>query len=281
MNYRQIKPSAAAARFVEFYWVLEVPAGEGFVQRIVPDGRAGIVLNFKNPFERQSGEKWERQPECFFIGQITAPLVLRPAGAAAMLGVQFRPEGAARFFGVPMNELNDAAVPLEALSRRLFRPLERARDCASPSQAVAAIDAVLARSAELGIPSDAPLRYAVAELDRSVGRMGVRQVADQIGWSTRQLQRRFNEAVGISPKMFARMQRFQALFRATEGQANDWVSAAVDCGYFDQSHLIRDFREFAGKTPSALLEQEIDLTRHFVRAKEMSHFYKTASGVAR
>jgi methylphosphotriester-DNA--protein-cysteine methyltransferase len=89
------------------------------------------------------------------------------------------------------------------------------------------------------------------------------------------------DAVGISPKLFGRMQRFQRVFWAVEGTTSDWIDVAVHCGYYDRAHLIRDFREFAGKTPTALLDQEIDLSRHFVQALAMSHFSKTAFGGSR
>jgi transcriptional regulator GlxA family with amidase domain len=111
--------------------------------------------------------------------------------------------------------------------------------------------------------------------------MSIREIADHIGWSTRQLQRRCKDTVGISPKLFGRMQRFQGVFRTMEDAASEWVNAAVRCGYYDQAHLIRDFREFPGKTPTALLDQEIDLSRRFVQPRRMSHFSKTEEGKSR
>lgn len=84
------------------------------------------------------------------------------------------------------------------------------------------------------------------------------------------------QAVGIPPKLLSRMQRFQRVFAVLENAGAGWADAAVECGYYDQAHLIRDFPEFAGKAPAALLAEDTDLARHFV-----SHFSNTAVGAGR
>src|SRR5277367_290588 len=88
MNYCQIRPSAAVGRYVEFYWMLEDKSPVSCVQGIIPDGRTTLILNFGSPFESLANCAWNTQPKCFFVGQITGPLLLRPSGTAGMLGVQ-------------------------------------------------------------------------------------------------------------------------------------------------------------------------------------------------
>jgi AraC-like DNA-binding protein len=260
--------------------MLEDKSPASSVQRIVPDGRPALILNFANPFQSQTDGVWKSQPECFFVGQITGPLLLRPSGPAEMLGIQFRPYGAAQLLGLPMCELTDSAIALEDLSRRLARELERLRQLPSLTRALAVLDSILHAFSQQACTDD-PVSYAVRAIEGTGGLTSVRDVADHIGWSTRQLQRRFKDTVGISPKLFGRMQRFQRVLRAMEGSASDWIDAAGRCGYYDQAHLIRDFREFSGRTPTALLDQEIDLVRHFVQARAMSHFSKTETPESR
>jgi AraC-like DNA-binding protein len=256
--------------------MLEDSSPANCIQRIIPDGRPELILNFGNPFESLTKGVWNSQPGCFFVGQITGPLLLRPSGPAGMLGIDFRPHGAASLLGLPICELTDSAIALEDLSRRLFRELERVRDLSSLTQALTALDPALCAFAEQSRIDDDPVSWAVREIERSSGMMSVRDVADRIGWSTRQLQRRFKDSVGISPKLFERMQRFQRVFRVMEDATSNWVDVSIDCGHYDQAHLIRDFREFSGKTPTALLDKEIDLVKHFVKGRSMSHFSKTA-----
>jgi AraC-like DNA-binding protein len=281
MNYRQVAPSAAVGEYVEFYWMLEDRSPASAIQRIIPDGRSGLMVNFGHPFQSYTSGVWNSQPECFFVGQITGPLLLRPSGPAAMLGIQFRPHGAARLLRLPMCELTDSAVALEDLSRSLFRSLERVRHLPSLTHALAALDPILGKFAQHDRTEDNLVAHAARDIERSGGLISVRDMADRVGWSTRQLQRRFKDVVGISPKLFARMQRLQRVPRVIDRPNSDWVDAAVHCGYYDQAHLIRDFREFSGKTPTALLDQEVDLSRHFVKALAMSHFSKTADGKSR
>jgi AraC-like DNA-binding protein len=277
MEYRQIRPSPSVSRFVEFYWTLEDQASNAEAQRILPDGRTALILNFGSPFESCTQGIWKSQPQCFFVGQITGPLLLRPSGPAAMLGIQFRPHGAARLLKMPMFELTDSAVALDAISTRLFRSVDSLRDFSSPALAVTFLDSILQSFSVQTRGHDQIVSHAVNAIEQSGGLIGISEVADRLGWSTRQLQRRFKHSVGISPKLFGRMQRFQQVFRCMEDPGSQWVSVAAHSGYYDQAHLIRDFREFAGKSPSALLNVEVDLARHFLPRPEMSHFSKTSA----
>lgn len=280
MNYRQIRPCAVVGEYVEFYWILQDESPPTCIQRIVPDGRAAIILNFANPFQSQKNGTWHLQPESFLVGQITGPLLLRPSGAAGMLGIQFRPHGVTRLFQLPIFELTDSAIALEDLPGRLFPQLEKLRDLRSLEQAAAALDSTLHAIAAQVHSGDDPISYAVNAIEHTRGLISIERMAERVGWSTRHLQRRFKSAVGISPKLFSRMQRFQRVFSAMENAALDWVDAAVYCGYYDQAHLIRDFRDFTGTTPTALLGHEIDLSLRFVQNHTMSHFSKTAESTS-
>jgi AraC-like DNA-binding protein len=265
MNYRQIKPSSSVARYVEFYWTLEDTPTASYIHRIVPDGRACMVINFANPFQSFAKGKWQLQPPCFAIGQITGPILLRPSGRSRLLGVQFRPEGVTQLLRLPMCELTNSAIALDDFSLGWLRQIEQVREIPSLTQAIAEIDRILYRRAAQTATENDLISYAISEIERTAGSADIKGIANAMGCSTRQLQRRFKNTVGISPKLFGRMQRFQGVLRAMTNSTLDWVSIAIDCGYYDQAHLIRDFREFSGKTPSSLLDHEIDLTQRFVQ----------------
>jgi hypothetical protein len=129
MKYRQVRPSAATAGFIECYWILEDDCrGTGDVQRVVPDGRSELILNFGCPFESVREGRWEKQPACFFAGQITRPMLIRSAGPARMLGVRFRPAGARRVLRLPMDELAGRVIPLEEIAPGLERELRGIRE---------------------------------------------------------------------------------------------------------------------------------------------------------
>lgn len=263
MRYREIKSGAAVSQFIKCYWVLEDGTPSLQTQTIVPDGRAELLINLREPFQQEANRKWSLQPDVFFVGQITGPLMVRPSGPVCTIGVRFRPEGASRLLRLPMFELTDSTVSLGDVSQRLFRKIHRLREHHSLAEQIHALEQVLLAAAGENEDDDL-VSFAVREFERANGLIGVGKLANSLGLSFRQFERRFRNVVGISPKLFSRMQRFQQVFRNVGDSHANWVDAAVSCGYYDQAHLIRDFREFSGTTPTALLAEEFDLSRHFV-----------------
>jgi AraC-like DNA-binding protein len=158
--------------------------------------------------------------------------------------------------GVPASEIVDRIVPLEVLwgdteIRLLCERLAGARDIAAAAalleNAIAERVATTRRSAHVELALCAADRLAHANVDA---------VADDLGVSARHLRRVFRDAVGVSPKAFARLTRFhRALRAAREGECGSWARIAAAAGYYDQAHLIADFRAIAGVTPRALLTE--------------------------
>ena len=261
--YREFTPGPAAQEFIRCYWVLEDGAPAKSTQTIVPDGRSELIISLAVPFEGDNKGEWRLQPEIFFVGQITGPFLVRPAGPARTIGVRFRADGASRLLGLPMFELNDTAVAVDDLSPVLCRRLEELRELASLTEQLCALEQILLKAVR-DSAHDQLISVAVQQFEGTHGLVGVSKVATLLGLSSRQFERRFRTAVGIPPKLFSRMQRFQRVLQMVEGPEATWVDTAINCGYYDQAHLIRDFREFAGSTPTSLLNEEFDLMRKFV-----------------
>jgi len=271
VRYRETRPSAQLQPFIESCWILEHDGSDGAPQRVVPDGHPELILNLEQPFEFFQGGEWHLQPRCFFAGQIDGPLLLRPTGPSKILGFRFRPYGAAMLFGVPMPELSRRFTPLEDLSRTLARNLDRALDSADP---LARVETALG-AGESSRFADPVVSEVVRRMIAGRGAVNVSALAREVGLSVRQFERRFHASVGLPPKLFCRTQRFTHVFHAI-GTGSNWADAAVECGYFDQAHLIRDFKELSGQTPAALLADDADLARHFLSRFGVSHSYKTA-----
>ena len=118
------------------------------------------------------------------------------------------------------------------------------------------------------------MRIAARIVD-SRGLIGVDELANDAGIGGRQLERRFLREIGIGPKLMGRIIRFQHVFRAVEQSNSAWAEIAVECGYYDQAHLIRDFNQFAQQTPVVLFSSQSALTRSFTRKSRKSDFYNT------
>jgi AraC-like DNA-binding protein len=270
VRYREFSPSPDLQPIVECFWTLESSGGPGAPQRVVPDGHPELILNSGTPFEALVGDGWRQQPRLFFAGQLEGPLLLRPAGPAHVLGIRFRPYAAAALFGGHMDELATRFTAVVELSPALSCALEDAVASAHP---IHGLETALRRAAR---PAD-PL---VAESVRRIlvaPDTDIAALARDLGISLRQLERRFRAGVGLSPKLFGSMRRFLRVFRAIEEPGATWVETAVSCGYYDQAHLIRDFRRFTGQTPAVLLARDADLARHFLERHGVSHSYNTAA----
>lgn len=268
MRYCEIQPQTSLARFIECFWTLEsesnLPATAP--ETIVPDGCVELILNFSAPFRelKENGIE-EQQPALFVVGQMTQPVAIAPTGPVQLLGIRFHPGGTAPFFPIPMHELTNQIIELNAIDPKLARKLIGVADnSASLSQKIAAVEACLADYASRSDTNSRLLRVA-ANAVRVGGRVTIDQLADAAGISGRQLERRFRHEVGIAPKLLCRILRFQQVFRAVEKKSAGWAGVAADCGYYDQAHLIRDFHEFARQTPAVFLTQSGQLTEAFTR----------------
>jgi AraC-like DNA-binding protein len=266
MDYREhgVRPPLDA--MVECVWFLR---GDGRhadpLQRVLPDGCIELVFHFGHRFAWVSADgAHHRQDACVVAGMLTAPLVLVPPDDADTMGVRFRPGCAYRFLRVPLSELTDRTIGLDCIwgssARRLEEELGAAR---GDGARLAIVTRVLTERLSATAP-DERVASAVRDLIRSAGRADVATIARRAGVTERHLQRRFADRVGINPKLLARILRFQNTLRQrTASTPLEWARVAVDCGYFDQSHLIRDYAALAGDTPASLRAAEGWLSSYF------------------
>jgi AraC-like DNA-binding protein len=202
---------------------------------------------------------------------------------AFVMGVHFKPGGAFPFLGVPADELSDMHVDLEMLWGWSAHGL-RDRLCEASTAADRFRLLELALIAHRFRPMEH--HYAVSTALDAFGRQTdatVRDLARDLGLSDRRFIEVFKSEVGVTPKLFSRVQRFQrarTMIHRVE-EAADWAGIAMDCSYFDQSHLIRDFQEFSGVSPAAYLrqykrfsDQHVYVKRyHFPLHSKLGQFY--------
>jgi AraC-like DNA-binding protein len=274
VRYREIHPSAQLRPFVNTFWILEHDGQDAAPQRVVPDGQSEMILNWGRPFEAFHLGQWQGQPRCFLAGQIDGPLLLRPDGPAKMLGIGFLPHGVRNVLPQPMHELSGRFTPVEDLSRSLSSNLNRALESADP---IAAVEAALLSALKNSRDADLLVAEAVRRIILHKGATDLAALARELGLSIRQLERRFLAAVGLPPKLFCRIQRFNNVFQVLGQPSRNWVETAIACGYYDQAHLIRDCKDLSGSTPQSLLGEDADLARHFYLRFGMSHSSNTAA----
>jgi AraC-like DNA-binding protein len=229
----------------------EVPSA--LVPLIVNMGPAWRMFDPRHPAEPP------RLHDSFVAGLSDTYTVVEPTGASLCMQVNFTPIGAHRFFGVPMDTLTNCVVDLENIVGPMACHLA-ARLYEAPSWEVrfAILDSVLAARLAAGREPSAEIVRAWHRLTETGGCLDIGTLASEIGWSRKHLIARFREQIGMPPKLVARILRFNRVTRLLERDTGErWAEIAYECGYYDQAHLIRDFREFAGSTPSDLLAHRL------------------------
>lgn len=232
------------ARFVEDVRVLVPVAGRIHRVEQLPDGRTNLHYRVM-----EGG----RTADVTLAGPRTRALFKDPTGVAQVVSLRFKPGWAAPLFGVPASALTDRYVALEDIWGR------SGADLCHELLAARSVPDVLGRlSRAIAVHSDRNDEPASASLARRAvrlleeGEARVEHVAARLGVTARHLRRAFTESVGIGPKEFARTVRLQRAVRLA-ATSKDWAYIAACAGYYDQAHLIADFRDLVGLTPGAFL----------------------------
>jgi AraC-like DNA-binding protein len=194
-----------------------------------------------------------------FVGGLhSRPALVGHDGAQSGIQLRVSPLASRALFGVPAGELAGADFAAEDVLGRVAGELQaRVAEAPSWAERFAILDHVLGkRTAGRPVPPR-PVREAWRLLLATGGRIPVATVAREVGWTQRQLARRFTEEIGLSPKLAARVIRFHRAQNTIAACTSSIATAAAKCGYADQPHLDRDFREFAGLPPSTWLQEEV------------------------
>jgi AraC-like DNA-binding protein len=220
----------------------------------LPGGRIPVIVHLEAPY-RVSTPAGAVAPAAGFVAGLhqTAARTHTPAGGTACLQLDLAPAAAHRLLSVRMDELADRVVDLaDLLGADAERLLEALREAPDWAQRFALLDAFLLRRLADARPPDGEVAWAWHALRRSGGRAPIAGLACELGWSHRRLIATFRREIGLPPKRVARILRFEhAVALARQPTAPGWAEIALEAGYADQAHLIRDFRAFAGTTPAA------------------------------
>lgn len=213
-----------------------------------------LVISFGEPFEIALGKTPgpDDRFASFTSGLFPGYVLINSSGGAECIQIDFTPAGAQRFFGMPLGEITSRMVRLEELSDPGLAELRRwLADTPDWDGRFALAEAFVQRRIGEGAPQSSEVDWAFRTIVTSGGSIRVRDVAEDIGWSRKHFAERFRNEIGLGPKAIARMARFnRALAMARGGAGDGWAGIAAECGYADQAHLVREFRDFSGLTPT-------------------------------
>lgn len=272
MFFRSVRPPQHLAEFVDNIWLYEGYEAAHTNERILPSGTIELVFNLREDeiriYRTDDLNECSRYSGAVVSGPYKHGFASDTTEEAFIMGVHFSPGGAFPFLGVSGDELTNAHVDLDQLWGRSARDL-RDRVCEAPT----------ARE-KFRIVEDALLDHLSRPLERHYAvfaaleslddfqEESVREMAKSVGLSERRFIDVFRSEVGLTPKVFGRIHRFQRLRQFIETtQEIDWPAVASIFGYFDQSHMIREFQEFSGTTPAAYLRRHVEFVEQSLHIK--------------
>lgn len=261
------RPGPPLRELVDVMWHWDGHPALPTKDRALPAGCLDLILNLERDevrvFDRDEVSLLGPFPGAIINGARARYTVVGATPAAAMMGIHFKPGGAFPFLGAPAGDLEDQHVPLEALWGSSVRALrDQLAETGDVSARFRVLEAYLLTRAVRPLAHHPAIDEALRAFeDPQLQR--VAQVNERTGLSPRQLIARFREEVGLTPKAYWRVRRFQAAVRQlARARTRDGAALATQLGYFDQAHFIRDFRAFTGLSPRAYLKYEIARPNH-------------------
>jgi AraC-like DNA-binding protein len=242
----------------------------GFTRRReLPSGEVVLIIGFGPELETSYphlGPDRAFTNRSFVAGIHDTHCLVQTPGHQAGIQVNLTPLGAHLLLGVPMRELTNRVVGLEELlGAEASLLVERLHEAPDWNARFEVLDLALERRLDAARPASPDVAWAWRRLVDSGGRLPVGRLCDELGCSRKHLARRFHEQIGVPPKTLARLLRFERAVRLLghrdgpswvdehgAGRTMGWAEIALECGYFDQAHMNRDFRQFAGASPGEL-----------------------------
>lgn len=205
---------------------------------------------------RIGSEEFERQPSALLIGPQYSRVNIKICGRSSGIRVDFLPGGLYRMLGIPMNELFDAGFDaVDFFGAHMKRINEQLQNSYSEAERIITVEKFLLDQV-VNHKEILPIDYAMHKLLKANGNMAIQELASLSCLSIKQFERKCRERIGMNPKLYARILRFSKAYRLHEVYPElSWLDIAYQAGYYDQMHMIRDFKVFAGVNPSVIEQQ--------------------------
>jgi AraC-like DNA-binding protein len=227
-------------------------------RRELPGARVVAIMNLGEPIRVRAPEgEWAEHRDGFFAGLHDTYAITETNGAQRGVQIDLTPVGAYLLLRLPMHHLTGRVVGLEDLLDRPGRTLhERLADATGWEQRFDLLDAFFLDRLDDALSPVPSITRALTRLHATRGTVAIQTLTDELGCSRRHLNVGFKEHVGISPKLLARILRFN---RAVELSATPlaWAEVSQTCGYYDQAHMVRDFQQFSGYSPTEFARRRL------------------------
>lgn len=261
-------PVFPLSQFIDHFFYYEGYNPDHCIDRFLPDGEVQIIFDLtdhpKYIYDNETLKEIQSCRHVWFSGFRTEPITIPSGKESEMLIVQFKKGRAFPFLIEPMHNLTNSVVDAElVINPGILELREGLLAAASPAEKFRLLEKQLLKLYIKKLVVNPFVDFAVSRILAEPDQCSIKAISDKVGYSQKHTIRLFKEHVGVTPKEFLKVIRFQKAIRQIENDISvDWSLIAFDCGFFDQSHFIADFKGFSGLTPSAYLKQRGDFLNY-------------------
>lgn len=262
MKFTRIEAHPNLDQFIECYWMMESDDPTPRVEKIIPDGFTELIFNYGALYKAKTKDLWYLQTANLLGGQMKTYFYLENTGKTGSIAVKLKPAALTQLFGLSMDQYVDRIVDLDTFPDKAPSTLQsKILPYQTEHESKRALDDYFLTLIPKAMKN--PLQDVLNLIFSKNGALSVREMTVAGGLSERQLERLFKRYIGLSPKYYARIIRFNYIFQLIKSEKSSWADVVYQSGYYDQSHFIRDFKAFTGEDP----------TSYYFDATNMANFF--------
>ena len=266
--YFQKDANAKVSGFIKSFWQIDSKQDKTIVrEKIIPDGYPELIFHYDDCYKINISGVWQMQGPDLIAGQIRRHFFLENTGESKIFGIKFQPWGLNELFGIEMSELTDKVIEIPEDVLETLAVVKKIAVGPLPfAEKVLKIESWFVEFlSELSFEQTRGQK-AVELIIKNNGREELKAIQEEVGISERTLERYFKGKIGLSPKYYSRIIRFSHIFRLVQTDDGiDWSDIVFLSGFYDQSHFIKNFKEFTGEDPSKYGFFEKNLANFFLR----------------
>lgn len=252
MIYEQTAPKEAISKIVKSFWLIDSQGDDTIhKEKVIPDGYPELIFHYGDQYKINIKGVWELQSKSIIAGQIKNFFYLENTGTSKMFAIKFQPWVLTEFFGIDMSSITDQVIEIP---KNIFSVLQPIKTIAisndSFQKKVHQIEHWFFTFLETRSFEMSEKHKVVGAIISNKGNIPLKEIQQEFNINERTLERYFKTYIGLSPKFYSRVIRFSYIFQLIQNDTVDWADIVYRAGYYDQSHFIKNFKEFTGEDPS-------------------------------
>lgn len=256
--FQEIAPHPHLQRLIKHYWVFrrKYVLEEQKKQSTLPDGCIDVIFHCGATYQGVNNQ--QKLPRSFITGQSLTANTFEVLGDTSIVGIRFFPWGLAAFSKIPINELNQQVVDVQDVWGEKMTEIEQQIQEKPSNEAIQLIEHFLCQQLREVSADIWMVKGLLKQIYQHKGNLKIGEMIKQSGLNERSVERKFKKIAGLSPKNFARINRFNYALTLMHYHYEDYhnlTDLAYICGYFDQSHFIKEFRQIMGESPVQYLKR--------------------------